>query len=99
VAGAPIARAWRRRWARGRRGSSWPRGSACERELVRDAGASTPRWRGAAPPIATACSASSAHSDATAVAVTGPCAPAIAAAVGARARVLGPPEQMALFAS
>jgi hypothetical protein len=33
------------------------------------------------------------------VAVTGPCAATIAAAVGPRARVLGPPEQMALFAS
>lgn len=30
--------------------------------------------------------------------VTGPCADAIAAAVGAHARVIGPPQQMALFA-
>lgn len=40
-----------------------------------------------------------ARSDAAAVGVTGPCAPAIAAAIGPRARVLGPPQQMALFAS
>lgn len=40
-----------------------------------------------------------ARSGAAAVGVTGPCAAAIAAAIGPRARVLGPPQQMALFAS
>ena len=40
-----------------------------------------------------------ARSPATAVGVTGPCAAAIALAIGPRARVLGPPQQMALFAS
>ncbi|MFN0253063.1 MAG: hypothetical protein ACKV2T_39685 [Kofleriaceae bacterium] len=36
--------------------------------------------------------------NARSVFVTGPCADAIAAAVGAHARVIGPPQQMALFA-
>ena len=54
----PSARGWRRRWARGRRGRCWPQAwrasaSRCGRW------ASTPRWRGAARPIARACCASS----------------------------------------
>jgi|JI10StandDraft_1071094.scaffolds.fasta_scaffold262055_2 hypothetical protein len=73
-------------------------GLACERELVRTLAVDAAvAWSGAADRDGLL--GFIGHSGATAVAVTGPCAPAIAAAVGARARVLGPPEQMALFAS
>ncbi len=73
-------------------------GSACDRELVRALGVDAAvTWSGGADRAGLL--GFIAHSDATAVVVTGPCAATIAAAVGPRARVLGPPEQMALFAS
>ena len=73
-------------------------GLACERDLVRalavDAAVA---WSGAADRAGLVRFIE--QSGAAAVAITGPCAATIAAAVGPRARVLGPPQQMALFAS
>lgn len=73
-------------------------GLACEREQVRALGVDAAvAWSGAADREGLL--RFIAQSGAAAVAITGPCAAAIAAAVGPRARVLGPPQQMALFAS
>lgn len=73
-------------------------GLACERDRVRALGVDAAvAWSGAADREGLVRFIE--RSGAAAVAVTGPCAAAIAAAVGPRARVLGPPQQMALFAS
>jgi hypothetical protein len=72
-------------------------GLACDRELVRTLAVDAAvAWSGAADRDGLL--GFIGHSGAAAVAVTGPCAATIAAAVGPRARVLGPPQQMALFA-
>ncbi|MBK9034802.1 MAG: hypothetical protein IPL61_26655 [Myxococcales bacterium] len=73
-------------------------GLACEREQVRALAvdAAVP-WSGAADRAGLLRFID--QSGAAAVVVTGACAATIAAAVGPRARVLGPPQQMALFAS
>jgi hypothetical protein len=73
-------------------------GLACDRERVRALGADAAvAWSGAADRAGLVRFIE--QSGAAAVAVTGPCAATIAAAVGPRAWVLGPPQQMALFAS
>lgn len=73
-------------------------GLACEREQVRALGVDAAiAWSGAADRDSLLRFIGG--SGATSVAITGAAAPAIAAALGPRARVLGPPEQMALFAS
>lgn len=73
-------------------------GLATERDAVRTIGADVAiPWSGAADREGLLAFVE--RSTAGAIAVTGPCAAAIAAAIGPRARALGPPQQMALFAS